>query len=66
MLMDLTERGANSELGIFSSLAGILGGPTVLSQSQAQNYGEERSSSNAANWMRGNSWNFDMAASMGI
>ena len=66
MLFDLAERGNNSELGVYSSLSSILGGPTVLSQSRARNYGEERSSSYAENWMRGNAWSFDTAVSGGV
>ena len=37
-LLDLQERGANAELGAYSSLASILGGPTVLSQSQGTDF----------------------------
>jgi hypothetical protein len=34
-LLDIMERGQNTELGTYSNLASILGGPTVLSQQQA-------------------------------
>jgi hypothetical protein len=64
-LLELMTAGNNAELGVYSQLAGIMGGPTVLSESQAQDfsqstgrsaaeafarsYGEQRSTSQATN-----------------
>lgn len=72
-LLDLTERGNNAELGIYSSLASILGGPTVLGQSQSTNtatsnaqslsealsrsYGEQTASSQSRNRATSRAWN---------
>jgi len=33
-LLDISERGANEELGVYSTLSGILGGPTTLTESE--------------------------------
>lgn len=67
-LLDLTERGQNAELGVYSSLSSILGGPTVLTQAGSQStanafsrsFGEESSRS------RGRAWNFNTAFSGGV
>jgi hypothetical protein len=81
-LLDLKERGANSELGIFSSLANILGGPTVLGQSESsdfsrstaqsiaeafsRSFGEQTSKSHSEGWSRARAWDFNTAVSGGI
>lgn len=81
-LLDLKERGINSELGIFSSLSNILGGPTVLGESQSsefsrstaqsiaeafsKSFGEQSSLSHSDGWARANAWDFNMAASAGL
>lgn len=62
-LLDVLERGGNAELGAYSQLSQILGGPTTLTQSDsssiaqalARAYGEQQSSG----YGRSNSWNFD-------
>lgn len=69
-LLDITERGQNAELGVYSSLASILGGPTTLTTSQqvsnqfsnafSRSYGEESSTS------RGRAWNFAMSGYGGV
>lgn len=68
-LLDILERGQRSELGVYSQLSGILGGPTTLSSSDSNqsssslassmSRGEQQSSSWGYNYGRGNSWNFD-------
>ena len=76
-LLDLSERGANAELGIYSNLAQILGGPTVLSQSEnfaqstgqsvsdafARSFGENTASSKSKGQSTSSSFNF--SAGMG-
>lgn len=71
-LLDVLERGNNSELGIFSSLSGILGGPTVLSQSESSDFsratsmaeafsrafGEQRATSSSSSRGKGTSFHF--------
>lgn len=73
-LLDLQERGNNAELGTYASLSSILGGPTVLSQSQGTNFSESTAQSisealsrsfgeqtgTSQNWSRGKAsgWNF--------
>lgn len=67
-LLDLTERGQNAELGVYSSLSSILGGPTVLTEAGQQSvanafsrsFGEESSKS------RGRAWNFSMSGYGGV
>lgn len=44
-MLDLAERGNNAELGAFASLASILGGPTVLGESQSTNFQESTAQS---------------------
>jgi hypothetical protein len=64
-LLDVLERGSRSELGVYSQLSSILGGPTTLTSSDqssfaeslARSFGEQRS--NSYQYGRGNSWNFD-------
>jgi hypothetical protein len=81
-LLDLKESGVNSELGIWSSLANILGGPTVLGQSQStefskstaqsiaeafsKSFGEQSSRGQSEGWSRANAWDFNTAVSGGI
>lgn len=71
-LLDVLQRGDSAELGVYSQLSGILGGPQVLSQSQssdfaratsqslseafAKSFGEQRSTSTARS--RGSAWQF--------
>lgn len=71
-LLDVLERGDSAELGVYSQLSGILGGPQVLSQSQssdfaratsqsvseafAKSFGEQRSTSTGRS--RGSAWQF--------
>lgn len=45
MLLDLQQQGVGSELGVFSNLASILGGPTVLSQSQSTDFSKSTAQS---------------------
>lgn len=69
-LLDLTERGQNAELGVYSSLSSILGGPTVMTEAGQQSrsvadafsrsFGEERSTS------KGRAWNFSMSGYGGV
>lgn len=69
-LLGLLESGNNAELGVYSNLASILGGPTTLTQQQsgssslaeslAKAYGEQSSSSTGSS----KSWNFDTSASL--
>jgi len=75
-LLDIADRGVNAELGIFSNLSSILGGPTVLSQQSnfsqstaqsaaeafSRSFGQQTSASQASG--KSKSWNFDMAASL--
>lgn len=81
-LLDLKERGANSELGIFASLSNILGGPTVLGESQSndfsrstaqsiaeafsRSFGEQSARSSSVGWSRANAWDFNTAVSGGV
>jgi hypothetical protein len=70
-LLDVLQRGNNAELGVYSNLSSILGGPTTLTQSSSQAestslaeslaraYGEQSSSGSS----RGRAWNFDTSAS---
>jgi len=46
-LLDISERGANAELGIYSNFASILGGPQTLTQSHAQDFSQAISQSAA-------------------
>lgn len=69
-LLDLLERGNNSELGVFGALSSILGGPTTLSESSsfgqstsdsiaqafAKAYGGSYGQNNSS--ARGSSWDF--------
>lgn len=69
-LLDLTERGQNAELGVYSSLSSILGGPTVLTEAGqrsfadafSRSYGQETSQSSS----KGKAWNFNMSGYGGI
>lgn len=79
MLLDLQERGNNAELGVYSALASILGGPTVLSQSQSTSNTQGTSTaqsvaqafsrsfgeqtSEASSRGKSSAWNFDSSAS---
>jgi hypothetical protein len=68
-LLDVLQRGNNAELGAYSQLSQILGGPTVLStsdaagsstsfaESLARAYGQQQSRSYGSG--SGSSWNFD-------
>lgn len=51
-MLDIMERGHNAELAPYSSLAGILGGPTVLSQSEASDFSRATSQSIAEAFSR--------------
>lgn len=46
-LLDIANKGVNSELGIYAGLSSILGGPTVLSQSQSASEQSQFSQSTA-------------------
>lgn len=46
-LLDIAERGANAELGIYSNFASILGGPQTLTQSHAADFSQAISQSAA-------------------
>lgn len=61
-LLDVLERGNNAELGVYSGLSQILGGPTTLTtaQSLARSYGEQTASSRGSS----RAWNFDTSASL--
>jgi hypothetical protein len=67
-LLDVLQRGNNAELGVYSNLASILGGPTTLTQSGssslaeslAQAYGEQSGTSSGSS----KAWNFDTSASL--
>ena len=65
-LLDTAERGQNAELGVYSSLSSILGGPTVLTQSQSvadafsKSFGEESGTS------KSRAWNFAMSGYGGV
>jgi hypothetical protein len=81
-LLDLKERGVNSELGIFASLSNILGGPTVLGESQSsdfsrstaqsiaeafsRSFGEQSSRSRSEGWGRASAWDFNTAVGGGL
>jgi hypothetical protein len=81
-LLDISERGANQELGVYSTLAGILGGPTTLSSSQStdfsrstaesvaqafsKSFGQQTSTSQGTSTSRGRGWNFDMSGYGGV
>jgi hypothetical protein len=79
-LMDVLEKSAAPELGIYSQLSSILGGPTVLSQSQSQSqsvadafsrsFGEQTSNSRGVSTSTGqgtsSSRNFNMSGYGGI
>lgn len=60
-LLDILQRGNNAELGAYSQLSQIMGGPTTLTtaQSLARSYGEQ--SSQSSGYGRSNAWNFDTA-----
>lgn len=78
-LLDLADRGVNAELGIYSNIGSILGGPTVLSQSQSEQSQFSRSTAQSAAEAfsrsfgqqtsasqasgKSKSWNFDTSAS---
>lgn len=51
-MLDVLERGHNAELAPYSSLAGILGGPTVLSESEATDFSRATSQSIAEAFSR--------------
>ncbi len=67
-LLEVLERGNNAELGVYSSLSSILGGPTTLTQgsssslaeSLARSYGEQSASGSGSS----RAWNFDTSASL--
>lgn len=71
-LLDVLQKGNNAELGVYSNLSSILGGPTTLTQqssesdssslaeSLARAYGEQSSSG----WSGSKAWNFDTSASL--
>jgi hypothetical protein len=67
-LLEVLERGNNAELGVYSSLSSILGGPTTLTQSGstslaeslAKAYGEQSGTSSGSS----RAWNFDTSASL--
>lgn len=65
-LLEVLERGNNAELGSYSQLSQILGGPTTLTtaQSLARSFGEQRSQSSG--YGRSNAWNFDTAFGGGM
>lgn len=79
-LLDLAERGNNQELGIYSQLSSILGGPTTLTNSQSSDmsrssaesiaqalsssFGEDFNNSSSSSYGRSRSWGFDTAASL--
>lgn len=81
-LLDISERGANQELGVYSTLSGILGGPTTLSSSQstdfsesqarsvaqafAKSFGQNSSTSQGTSTSRGRGWNFNMSGYGGV
>jgi hypothetical protein len=77
-LLDMFERGENAELGVYNSLSGILGGPTVLSQSDSSDFSRASSiaeafsrsfgenSSQSTSRSRGRAWNFDMSGYGGV
>lgn len=46
-MLDILERGQNAELAPYSSLAGILGGPTTLSSSESSSFNQATSESAA-------------------
>lgn len=70
-LLDVLERGTRSELGVYSQLSSILGGPTVLSTSDSRSNAQSTSfaeslaramseqSSRSYGSGSGSSWNFD-------
>lgn len=66
-LLDILQTGNNAELGVYSNLSSILGGPTTLTQSEsssvaeslARAYGEQSSSGRGSS----SAWNFDTSAS---
>lgn len=61
-LLEVLERGNNAELGVYSGLSQILGGPTTLTtaESIARSFGEQTSSSRGSS----RAWNFDTSASL--
>lgn len=79
-LLELSEATATRELGVYSSLASILGGPTTLTQSQSTSdaestafslsealsraFGENRSTSQGTSKSKGSSWDFNTSGSL--
>lgn len=51
-LLDVFERGQNAELGTYSALSSILGGPTVLSQSESSDFSSSTAQSIAEAFSR--------------
>jgi hypothetical protein len=82
MLMDMATTSAAPELGIYSNLAAILGGPTTLTASNsedfsrsnsqslsdafARSFGENQSSSQSSSRGRSNAWNLSMSGYGGM
>jgi hypothetical protein len=80
-LLDIMERGQNAELAPYSSLAGILGGPTTLTTSAAndfarstaqsasdafsRSFGEQTQESQSTAKGKSNSYNYSSSFSMG-
>lgn len=68
-MLDILERGNNAELGVYSSLAGILGGPQVLSQSESSDFARSTSQSlgeafaRSFGEQRANSWGYSRGRS---
>jgi len=78
-LLDIAERGNNAELASYSSLAQILGGPTTLTSSRANNFsqstsqaiadafsrsfGEQTAQSESKSRAKGHAWGFDTSFS---
>lgn len=81
-LLDISERGANQELGVYSTLSSILGGPTTLSSSQStdfsqstaqsvaeafsKSFSQQTATSQSTSTSRGRGWNFDMSGYGGV
>lgn len=68
-LVDLASAGNTAELDVYTQLAGILGGPTVLSESNAQDFSRSTSESAAQAFSRSfgtnQSWNKGTSSSSG-
>ena len=76
-LLEVLTKGNRSELGVYSDLSSILGGPTTLTQSESDSTSTQESSSTSlaeslaraygenksSGYGRGSSWNFDTSVS---